>query len=171
MAALAVATRVRDSAMVAAARADSAANARLRAAVGSNRVDVVVGRGGDRSAPLVNLPKRSTIVVPIDSFPDYYPAVRPNAARGDRDGNLWVLRSTSAQSIAGELVYDVVNRQGELVYRVRAPLGRSIAGFAAGGTVFLLDGDVTRGFRLERARERKKVASTTPPRRRYNKVL
>jgi hypothetical protein len=147
-------TRVRDSAMVAAAKTDSAADARLRAAVGSNRPDIVVGRGGggDPSGSLANLPKRNTIVVPVDSLPDYYPAVRPNAARGDRDGNLWVLPSTSAQSIAGELVYDVVNRQGELVYRVRAPLGRSIAGFAAGGIVFLLDGDLTKGFRLERAR-------------------
>ena len=147
-------THVRDSAMVAAAKADSAADARLRAAVGSNRPDVAVGRagGGDPSGPPLSLPKRSTIVVPIDSLPDYYPAVRPNAARGDRDGNLWVLPSTSAQSIAGELVYDVVTRQGELVYRVRAPLGRSIAGFAPGGIVFLFDGDITKGFRLERAR-------------------
>jgi hypothetical protein len=148
-------TRVRDSAMVAATRADSAADARLRAAVGANRPDVAVGRGGgdpSSAPPPISLPKRSTIIVPVDSLPDYYPAVRPNAARGDRDGNLWVLPSTSAQSIAGELVYDVVNRKGELLYRVRAPLGRSIAGFAAGGIVFLLDGDITKGFRLERAR-------------------
>jgi hypothetical protein len=78
--------------------------------------------------------------------------VRANAARGDRDGNLWILPSTSAQAVAGELVYDVINRKGELAYRVRAPLGRSIAGFGPGGTVYLLYGDLTNGFRLERAR-------------------
>ena len=49
-------------------------------------------------------------------------------------------------------MYDVVNRKDEPAYRVRAPLGRSIAGFAPGGIVYLLNGDLTNGFRLERAR-------------------
>ena len=145
-------TRVRDSAMVAHAKSDSADDARLRATLGGATNAAAVSRSGASGDAPIQIPKRNTIVVPIDSFPDYYPAVRPNAARGDRDGNLWILPSTSAQSIAGELVYDVVNRKGELAYRVRAPLGRSIAGFGPGGIVYLLSGDLTNGFRLERAR-------------------
>jgi len=148
-------TRVRDSAMAANAKSDSIDEARLRAALGgSNNAAAVSRSAGNGAAPdgPIQIPKRNTIVVPIDSFPDYFPAVRPNAARGDRDGNLWILPSTSAQSLAGELVYDVVNKQGELAYRVRVPLGRSIAGFGPGGVVYLLHGDLTHGFAIERAR-------------------
>jgi len=65
---------------------------------------------------------------------------------------LWILPSTSAQSVAGELVYDVINRKGELLYRVRLPVGRSISGFAPGGIVFLINGSIKNGFTLERAR-------------------
>ena len=145
-------TRIRDSAMIAFAKSDSIADARLRETLRGAPNAAAVSRSAGGSDTPIEIPKRNTIVVPIDSFPDYYPAVRPNAARGDRDGNLWILPSTSAQSVAGELVYDVVIRTGELAYRVRAPLGRSIAGFGPGGIVFLLNGDITNGFRLERTR-------------------
>jgi hypothetical protein len=145
--------RVRDSAVAAAALADSIIDARIRAAMSSGNPNVMVGRGGGGDpSGASQLPKRVTSVVPIDSLPDYYPPVRPNAARGDRDGLLWILPSTSAQSLAGELVYDVVNRTGEMIYRVRVPAGRSIAGFGPGGVVFLLNGSIAKGFTLERTR-------------------
>jgi hypothetical protein len=35
------------------------------------------------------------------------------------------------------LVYDVVNRKGELVHRVQLPAGRQIAGFGPGGAIYL----------------------------------
>lgn len=35
------------------------------------------------------------------------------------------------------LVYDVVNRKGELVYRVQLPPGRQIVGFGPNGAVYL----------------------------------
>ena len=60
--------------------------------------------------------------------------------------------SASAQSIAGELVYDVVNRKGELFQRVRMPVGRSIVGFGKGGVLYLANGNLTNGFVLERVR-------------------
>lgn len=72
--------------------------------------------------------------------------------RADLDNNLWILPSTSARSLQGELVYDVVNRQGVLFQRVRVPLGRSIAGFGRGGVVYLQSGDIRTGFHLERTR-------------------
>ena len=58
----------------------------------------------------------------------------------------------STLSRKGELVYDVVSAKGELVERVRLPLGRAIAGFGKGGVVYLTSGDMTNGYYLERTR-------------------
>ena len=46
----------------------------------------------------------------------------------------------------------MVSPQKGLFQRVRVPLGRSIAGFGKGGVVYLLNGDRTNGFFLERAK-------------------
>jgi len=89
--------------------------------------------------------------VPLKEMADYYPAIRAGAARADLDGNLWILPTTSAQSQGGELVYDVVNKNGELFQRVRVPQGRSIAGFGRNGVLYLSSGDRTNGFYLERS--------------------
>ena len=86
-----------------------------------------------------------------DEIADYYPPVRLNAAIPDRDGNMWILPTTSAQSKNGELVYDVVNPAKGLFERVRLPKGRSIAGFGSGGVVYLVSGDGITGFYLERS--------------------
>lgn len=93
-----------------------------------------------------------TTSVPVKEMPDYVPAIRVGSVRGDQDNNVWILPSTSARSIAGELVYDVVNRKGELFQRVRMPVGRSIVGFGKGGVLFLANGNLTQGFVLERVR-------------------
>jgi hypothetical protein len=90
--------------------------------------------------------------VPVAEIADYYPAIRRGAAMPDLDGNLWILPTTSAQSKNGELVYDVVNPKAGLFERVRMPAGRSIAGFGKGGVVYLISGDRTNGFYLERTR-------------------
>jgi hypothetical protein len=82
---------------------------------------------------------------------DFVPPVRRGALIPDLDGNLWILPTSSAQSKNGELVYDVVNEKGDF-HRVRVPLGRSIIGFGKGGVVFLLSGDKTNGFYLEKTR-------------------
>jgi hypothetical protein len=118
------------------------------------RVDAVAagGRGaaGPVSAPTMIIPEID--YVPLKDIPDYYPPIRAGAARGDLDGNLWILPTTSAQSVAGELVYDVVNRKGELFERVRIPAGRSIAGFGRGGIVYLMWRDGDAGWYIERTR-------------------
>jgi hypothetical protein len=95
---------------------------------------------------------QETEYVPLNQIADYYPAIRSGATRADADGNLWILPTTSAQSKAGELVYDVVNVKGDLFERVRVPAGRSIIGFGRGGIVYLMSGDRTNGFYLERTR-------------------
>jgi hypothetical protein len=88
--------------------------------------------------------------VPPSELPDYRPAFRQGAARGDADGNLWV-RTT--RTVNGGPVYDVIDRTGALVDRIVLPPGRVIAGFGPGGMVYMgvVDGAITR---LERARSR-----------------
>jgi hypothetical protein len=86
--------------------------------------------------------------VSIDQMPDYRPAFRQGAARGDADGNLWVRTS---QMVNGGTVYDVISNKGELKDRILIPPGRVIAGFGPVGVVYMgvVDGDITH---LERAR-------------------
>lgn len=93
-----------------------------------------------------------TEFVPLKEIADYYPAIRQGAAKADLDGNLWILPTTSAQSKAGELVYDVLNTKGELFQRVRLPVGRSIAGFGHDGVVYLMHRDPATGWYLERTK-------------------
>lgn len=129
---------------------------------GEQRVMIMMGPGGGGGgAPMAGgeLPAGQPIqmgppqidFVPLKEISDYYPAIRSGAAKPDLDGNLWILPTTSAQSQGGELVYDVVNKTGELFQRVRVPKGRSIAGFGRGGVVYLMSGDRSAGFYLERS--------------------
>jgi hypothetical protein len=111
--------------------------------------------GGDSSRsntvarPLQALPPLIEFV-PLSEIGDYYPPIRAGAAKADADGNLWVLPTTSAQSKAGELVYDVINNRAALKERVRVPAGRSIAGFGKGGVVYLMFRDAANDWHLER---------------------
>jgi hypothetical protein len=61
--------------------------------------------------------------------------------------------SALPKNVNGGAVYDVISNKGELINRARVPPGRVIAGFGAGGTVYMgvVDRDVVR---LERARLR-----------------
>ena len=88
--------------------------------------------------------------VPFSEIGEYYPPIRAGATKADADGNLWILPTTSAQSKAGELVYDVVDNRGTLSHRVRVPVGRSIAGFGNGGVVYLMFRDSANEWHLER---------------------
>lgn len=119
-----------------------------------------IGAAGGGGPPTnFTMPTPTIEFVPLKEIADYYPAIRVGAARPDLDGNLWILPTTSAQSKAGELVYDVVNNRGELTYRVRIPQGRSVAGFGRNGVVYLMSRDAAKGWSLERATLG--VASTT----------
>jgi hypothetical protein len=133
-----------------------------------------IGRGGYSPGEALNFGGTAKIVTapdgtkyvavdrefgPLAAIPDYYPPIRTGAVKADADGNIWILPTTSAQSRHGGLVYDVVNRKGELFQRVEVPPGRSIAGFGRGGVVYLMNGDRTKGFTLERAR----VSNATSP--------
>ena len=108
------------------------------------------GMGGMGGMPM--MPTMITEFVPLKEISDYYPPIRPGAVRADLDGNLWVLPTSSAQSKAGELIYDVINNRGELTHRVRLPVGRSIAGFGRNGVVYLMQRDASGGWFLERTK-------------------
>ncbi|HVT40264.1 MAG TPA: hypothetical protein VHE78_14580 [Gemmatimonadaceae bacterium] len=83
-----------------------------------------------------------------NELPDYAPPFTAGSARGDADGNLWVRTSNV---LNGGSVYDVINGKGELIDRVVVPPGRVIAGFGAGGVVYMGVRELA-GVRLEQAR-------------------
>lgn len=83
------------------------------------------------------MPRKPFITVEAKELPDFYPAVRQGQVRADREGNVWILPSTSAAASGGGLIYDVVNRQGEIKERVQLPKGRSLVGFGRNGVIYL----------------------------------
>lgn len=75
-------------------------------------------------------------VLTASEIPDYYPPTRLGTMKVDFDGNLWIPPTTSRDARGG-LLYDVVNRKGEVIERVQLPLGRVIAAFVPNGRVVL----------------------------------
>ncbi len=116
-----------------------------------NMMMMMGGGGGGGAAPR-GMPQVSAVVTYVSpsELSDFQPAFFATAARADADGNVW-MRTINTKPTAGGPVYDVINASGEVVDRVQIPLERTIAGFGAGGVVFLshTEGTVTR---LERAR-------------------
>jgi len=104
-------------------------------------------QSANKAAPVSNIAQ----LVSPDDLPDYYPPVlQSGVMKADYDGNVWILPSTTTQ-IGSGLLYDVVNRKGELTMRVRLPEGRALEGFGPNGTVYLTSHG-RGGARLERAR-------------------
>ncbi|MFL5485557.1 MAG: hypothetical protein ACJ793_07955 [Gemmatimonadaceae bacterium] len=124
--------------------------ARRDAAPGGNATITAVGPGGPGgpggAGPGGQLPP-VTLIAPSD-LPDYKPAFAPGSTRADADGNLWIRTS---QNVDARPVYNVINRKGELVDRVQLPANRVVAGFGAGGVVYLAVRDGSTAH-LERAR-------------------
>jgi hypothetical protein len=93
-------------------------------------------------------------VVEANELPDYYPPLRQRGVMADRDGNVWILPSTSGQARGG-LLYDVVGNDGALAERVQLPSGCSLAGFAPRNVVYLNCADSTNAFHLKRTSVRR----------------
>ncbi|HEY4303538.1 MAG TPA: hypothetical protein VGM82_03680 [Gemmatimonadaceae bacterium] len=111
------------------------------------------------TVPSDNIGRVRMLVLPwtrptLDHVFDYYPPVRRGSVMADRENHLWVLPNTSKQSRGGELVYDVINDKGEMINRVRLPLGRYVVGFGRDGTVYMATGSMAGGFVVERTRLR-----------------
>jgi hypothetical protein len=104
--------------------------------------------GGGAGGPGAAAGGAATVAfVTADELPDYKPAFFSGFVRADADGRLWV-RTIPTKPIAGGIVYDVINGNGELIDRVQAPADRTIVGFGAGDVVYLR---VAATGKLERA--------------------
>jgi hypothetical protein len=87
-------------------------------------------------------------MVSASELPDYKPVFGNGAVRPDMDGHLWV-RTIPTKVTTGGAIYDVIDRSGKLVDRVQVPAGTTIAGFGAGGVVYLGLRDAT-GLHVQR---------------------
>ena len=108
------------------------------------------GGAGPNGAPAMQMPQL-TYVSPSE-LPDYQPPFFAGSVRPDADGNIWV-RTIPTKAIPGGPIYDVINDKGELTDRVQIPANRTVAGFGAGGVVYLTWRDAE-GLHLERAKLR-----------------
>jgi len=75
--------------------------------------------------------------VPLREIPDYEPPISAGSVKADLANHLWILPHTSASAVNG-LLYDVVNKQGEIEYRVQLPNGCALAGFGQNHDIYLL---------------------------------
>jgi uncharacterized membrane protein YgcG len=155
-----------DAAITITTRASGAGGGGVSGGGGSSSVTFGSGGasvGGDGAvSQTTTRPQLVTDYPPLSAMPDYRPPVRSGAARGDMDGRLWILPSTSAQSLEGELVYDVVTPRDDRVERIRLPKGRVIAGFGPGGVVFLMHRGADQTWTLERVRLVTNAGATRP---------
>ena len=103
--------------------------------VAEEQLHVVTNTDGAKTVPV------GVEFVPLKDIPDYIAPMRSGAVRADLEGHIWILPTTSAQSRKGGLVYDIVNRKGEIAERVELPAGRLLAGFGRGGAVYLLSNE------------------------------
>ncbi|MEP6835035.1 MAG: hypothetical protein ABJB74_16735 [Gemmatimonas sp.] len=92
------------------------------------------------------------VVVPLSEIPDYWPPVRFGSVAADLDGNVWILPTSAVQRAGGGIVYDVVNRSGQLFERVQMLPDRSIAGFGPNGIIYLRRRDSALVWHLEKSR-------------------
>ena len=125
--------RMLDSARQAAADRDArAAEARAAAAAGGS----VGGRGAPPGGRGFVAPRFPFTTVDVTDMPDYYPPIRSGTVRSDPEGNVWILPTTSVLSDGG-LIYDVVNRKGVVIERVKLPARRNLLAIGARGVVYM----------------------------------
>jgi hypothetical protein len=83
-----------------------------------------------------SLPVFETLAVAPNEVPDYPPPFVPRSTRVDLDDRIWLLERANLGSKA-PLVYDVIDRSGQIVDRVRMPPNAAVLGFGPGGSVYL----------------------------------
>lgn len=76
--------------------------------------------------------------IPAEKLPSRIPAFRGGRAISvDPNDNLWIQTTAKDPSLQSGVMYDVIDRSGTLVKRVRVPAGRTVAGFGGNGVVYL----------------------------------
>lgn len=108
---------------------------------GGPNIQIFAGPGGPGGGPpRGGAPTFQQNFISASDLPDYKPPFFAGSTRADTEGNLWIL-TIPTSAIAGGPVYDVINRQGQLVDRVQIPTGRTVIGFGPGGAVYLQNRD------------------------------
>ena len=92
------------------------------------------------------------VFVPVDEMSDFDAPMQPGAAIADYGTNIWIAPHYSGDANSGVL-YDVISKQGVIIYRVQFPFGYALAGFGPGGDFYVLRIVGKTGF-LERAKLR-----------------
>lgn len=87
--------------------------------------------GGPSSMPIFE-----TLTVAPSEVPDYPPPFVVRATRVDLEDRIWLLERANIGSKA-PLVYDVIDRSGQIVDRVQMPPNAAVIGFGPGGSVYL----------------------------------
>lgn len=81
--------------------------------------------------------RRQYEFLPPEKFGEYEQPVQTGAVKADRNARLWILPRTSLSAKDG-LLYDVINRNGQLVERVQFPKDYVLAGFGDGGAIYVV---------------------------------
>ncbi|MGV3707336.1 MAG: hypothetical protein ACO1Q7_00735 [Gemmatimonas sp.] len=95
---------------------------------------------------------RKPLLIPVSEMPDYKPPIAQGSVRADADGNLWI-RPQTMKPTPGGMIYDIVNRKGEMIDRIQLPAGYQLVSFGPGRVVYLGIRDAT-GLHLARVRLR-----------------
>jgi hypothetical protein len=82
--------------------------------------------------PGLDIPRTIYSVPDIAAVPDYLPPFSQGAVKADADNHLWIREGALAPSITTVQVYDVVDRQGALIDRIRLPRSLDLIGFGPG---------------------------------------
>ena len=90
--------------------------------------------------------------IPVDRIPERLPPFTRGAVHADADGHLWI-RTLPQPAPYDAMIYDIVDRNGALIDRVRVPSDKRIVGFGPNGTVFLAAGS-SGSAQIERVRFR-----------------
>jgi hypothetical protein len=103
-----------------------------------------VARGGDAAPPPPPRPAPVTppqVLSPVspDVFPDYLPPFSSQAL-ADADNHLWVMLPETMIDRTTASAYDIIDRKGVLIDRVRQP-GSRIIGFGVGGILYVVTRD------------------------------
>lgn len=75
--------------------------------------------------------------MPLEKMGDYEQPITTGAVKADLNAHLWIVPHTTARAQGGVL-YDVVDRQGQLVERVQFPKGHALVGFGAKNDLYVL---------------------------------
>ncbi len=107
----------------------------------------VLGADGIRSTRQTPAPApRMAPLTDAQDVPDFYPPTTYNAVFADGDNHVWIRERPVTLDSSAPPIWQIVGRNGEVIDRVRIPLGQTIIGFGSGGIVYstVSDGGVVR---------------------------